>query len=218
MRTLSTHEFVMIVSSVVYVVVVASRRRRIAFQSGNGNMHENVVAIKGNVATVNCVSEVEKHVVNAMLHLKDRASVTLKLWEKSDVERLCTRCIKRMAAEKAAKKKENVEKRCSKCKKELPRSGYITNKMWFTNDAKRKCRNCENRKRGYWICIGCPGFKAINEFSSWLKSRSQKKNDGTARCNTCMTAAEKQEATLRKRTVAKIMKHSGGDNVKEDSP
>ena len=87
----------------------------------------------------------------------------------------CKKCILRNARTKI----------CSSCDADLPRTAYIGNKMWNANDELRKCKNCVERKRGYWPCVQCTKLLPVDMYSLWWEKRSKKKNNGTARCNDC---------------------------------
>ena len=87
------------------------------------------------------------------------------------------------------------KKVCSKCYKTngpLPRSSFISNKMWFAHDEDRTCKNCMTRRpNGIWKCIQCKRELATafiskcKEKRSIPKGRSSVANDGTARCKEC---------------------------------
>ena len=85
-----------------------------------------------------------------------------------------------------------------KCQKILPSEQFST---WLDRGAPghARCNDCftPQRKRGVWICIdvGCKEEKPVSEFSLWLARRSQRKNNGTARCNVCFRREEETRRT-----------------------
>ena len=87
---------------------------------------------------------------------------------------------------KACALRNRVVKQCTgECAQSLT-SDSFTKRMWMMGDDSRKCMKCMERpKRGTWPCIECKSVKCIDDYSLWLAPRATKKNNGTARWNSC---------------------------------
>ena len=97
-------------------------------------------------------------------------------------------CCKECTNKKKEAKNEMIPKQCNGPCKEFKTENFYSPNQWRLSDSARKCLKCGgSKKRGYWICadVECKQEKCIDSFSLWLKDRTHRKNDGTARCNEC---------------------------------
>ena len=111
-------------------------------------------------------------------------------------------------AEDNQKKKDTNTKKCSGSCQEFKNTDCFTPRQWTQNDDSRKCKSCATKKRGYWICVDveCKEEKPTAEFSLWLQKRSQRKNDGTARCNECFRKQNEARKSSMKEATASVTK------------
>jgi len=98
------------------------------------------------------------------------------------------------------------QKACCGCQRSLPESAYSSTRMWRRDDDRRKCKECS--RKGVWNCTQCKRSLEICNFEAWLRPRSARKNDGTARCNTCYGDQREAERRLMQQSIAHVQKRS----------
>ena len=108
-----------------------------------------------------------------------------RMWRLGDTERCCKKCMSR----------DHQEKPCCACKETLTEEAF-GQRMWRAGDTERRCKTCQRRHRGQWSCVQCKGVFDVSEFNRWLATRTQRKNDGVARCNTRFAGQRENERKL----------------------
>ena len=126
---------------------------------------------------------------------------TGRQWLENAATRKCKSCMNNDSMEPETKK-------CAGQCQEFKVQGSFTKRQWVEDNKTRKCLQCMDKKRGYWICVDveCKAEKPIDDFSMWLKKRSLRKNNGTARCNVCFRKHDAERNASIKEAAADVMK------------
>ena len=85
------------------------------------------------------------------------------------------------------------QKKCGgPCERLLPVESF--KKDEWRKGSQRKCLACMQRSpRIFWTCVECKLSLHKDQFSIWLRHRTAKRNNGTARCNMCQSAQQEMQ-------------------------
>jgi len=98
------------------------------------------------------------------------------------------------------------QKRCCGCQRSLRQDKYSSMAMWLRGDDRRKCKECS--RKGIWTCTQCKRSLEVINFEAWLAHRSARKNNGTARCDTCYEDQREAERKLMQQSQAHVQRRS----------
>ena len=144
---------------------------------------------------------------------KQSCAFTVGQWKRDDRDRVCRECTKAFAdaglpwqcsqckdwfAEDNFPQKHRQRacsfyrvcltceecKRCVKCQERKPEADFGPAAWKARAAAKRICRACATRERGYWRCSACETRQQQIQFSAWQRRRGYGQ-DGSQICNTC---------------------------------
>ena len=112
-----------------------------------------------------------------------RTEFTVIQWEKAGQKAMtagkCTRCTVRHFRTRS----------CSTCEQQVPRSGFTTRAWNQADDSKRRCRQCQKRRKGVKRCPRCKEEKPIHDFCTarkhCIECRRKWQRMSTQRCSRC---------------------------------
>ena len=106
-----------------------------------------------------------------------------------------------------------VKKICSGCKESKTESEFNSRRQWMASDTARRCKGCQTKSPGHWLCKPCAQktgrqeMKPKSECSKWLAETKSNKNNGRARCNTCVSRENAERQALQQAS-ANVLKRS----------
>ena len=159
----------------------------------------------------------EERTCGACAERKPANAFTAGQWKRSDADRVCRECAKSYAdagtpwqcnvckrwhaetnfPDKHRQRQCSFYRVCLTCETKKPcvRCGLAKSEAdfgaaaWKARNAERRCcRTCTTKMRDHWTCSHCAERKPRAEFSAWQEKRASAQ-DGTQRCNTCVSLA-----------------------------
>ena len=159
----------------------------------------------------------EERTCGACAERKPANAFTAGQWKRSDADRMCRECAKSYAdagtpwqcnvckrwhaetnfPDKHRQRQCSFYRVCLTCETKKPcvRCGLAKSEAdfgaaaWKARNAERRCcRTCTTKMRDHWTCSHCAERKPRAEFSAWQEKRASAQ-DGTQRCNTCVSLA-----------------------------